>query len=282
VLRRLAGFAQDGDERVAAIARRALDGGLPSAPPLRIKLLGGFSVERGTWVAGDADWGRAAAAKLVRFLAIQGRVPVPEEVIFEALWPQLEPAGASRSLRVAASLARKVLEVPGTDRGGIEVSAGSYALALEDRDSIDAERFERAAEAALAAGAADRIRLLREARSRWGGEPLPKDRFEDWAAAWRGRLVDRYIAVLGRLATGLGEAGEHHAQLDVARELVEIDPHDEAAHRLVMAAYARTGRRGQALRQYLACRRALVDELGIEPARETSALHGRILAGEAV
>jgi DNA-binding SARP family transcriptional activator len=282
VLRRLSDLAEDPDERVAATAARALDGGLAGAPPLRIRLLGDFSVGRGTWVASDADWGRAAAAKLVRYLAIQGRVAIPEDVIWEALWPQLEPAGASRSLRVAASLARKVLALPGTEGGGIEVAGGSYSLALVDGDTIDAEAFERAAEAALDYVGPDRLRLLREARSRWHGEPLPKDRFEDWAAAWRSRLVDRYVAVLGRLATALGDAGEPHAQIDVARELVEIDPHDEAAHRLLMAAYARTGRRGQALRQYLACRRALVDGLGVEPSRETAGVHARILAGEAL
>ena len=49
-----------------------------------------------------------------------------------------------------------------------------------------------------------------------------------------------------------------------------------------MVGYARAGRRGHALRQYLACRRALVDGLGIEPAQETAALQRLILAGEAV
>ena len=37
-----------------------------------------------------------------------------------------------------------------------------------------------------------------------------------------------------------------------------------------------------ALRQYLDCRRALVSELGVEPATRTSRLRARILAGEAV
>jgi hypothetical protein len=59
-------------------------------------------------------------------------------------------------------------------------------------------------------------------------------------------------------------------------------PLDEAAHRRLMLAYARAGRRGFALRQFLACRRALVDELGVEPAAETSELQRRILAGEPV
>src|SRR6266498_598513 len=57
---------------------------------------------------------------------------------------------------------------------------------------------------------------------------------------------------------------------------------DELAHRRLMVAYARTGRTSHALRQYLECRRALVEELGVEPSAETSVLQGRILAGEPV
>jgi DNA-binding SARP family transcriptional activator len=62
--------------------------------------------------------------------------------------------------------------------------------------------------------------------------------------------------------------------------MLEADPLDEGAHRRVMAGYAVLGRRSRALEQYLRCRRLLVDTLGVEPARETAALHARILAGE--
>jgi DNA-binding SARP family transcriptional activator len=68
----------------------------------------------------------------------------------------------------------------------------------------------------------------------------------------------------------------------VARRLLEVEPLNEAAHRSLMAAYARTGRTSYALRQYLECRRGMVVELGIEPAADTAALHARILAGESV
>ena len=39
-----------------------------------------------------------------------------------------------------------------------------------------------------------------------------------------------------------------------------------------MVAYARGGRRSHALRQFLECRRALVDQLGVEPAADTTNL----------
>jgi DNA-binding SARP family transcriptional activator len=68
--------------------------------------------------------------------------------------------------------------------------------------------------------------------------------------------------------------------VSAARRLVDLDPFDEAAHRQLMTAYARAGRRGAALRQYLECRRALVDGLGVEPTAATARLQARILAGE--
>jgi DNA-binding SARP family transcriptional activator len=47
-----------------------------------------------------------------------------------------------------------------------------------------------------------------------------------------------------------------------------------------MTAYARTGRTSHALRQFLECRHALVNQLGVEPSAQTSAVQARILAGE--
>jgi DNA-binding SARP family transcriptional activator len=49
-----------------------------------------------------------------------------------------------------------------------------------------------------------------------------------------------------------------------------------------MVAFARSGRRGHALRQFLDCRRVLVEELGVEPAEQTAELQRVILAGEPV
>ena len=49
-----------------------------------------------------------------------------------------------------------------------------------------------------------------------------------------------------------------------------------------MISYARSGRTSHALRQYLECRRALVTDVGVEPAAETSLLQARILAGDPV
>jgi len=273
---------KDPDSDLAGAASRAVARLASSLPPLRFELLGHFVVRRGAWRAKEGDWSRPVDARLVRFLLVQPGMMGPEDVILEALWPGLSASSAHRSLSVAASRARKVLDPPGAGRTVLEHADQTYRLVLGERDVVDAEDFRAAAEKGLAEAGEQRRALLQRARSLWQGEPLPQDRYEDWATAYRERLIDRHVAVLTGLVELDERAGDHPAAIDAARELVGLDPLNEGAHRALITEYARTGRRGHALRQYLECRRALVAELGVEPAEETSRLQARVLAGEAV
>jgi DNA-binding SARP family transcriptional activator len=282
VLTELAELADDPDEEVASAARTTRERLRNSPPPLRFELLGRFRVTRGGRKIGDQTWKRPIDARLVRLLLVHGGRPVPEDVIFEALWPKKSVTGARDSLHVAVSRARGVLDLPGTDASMIETGHQTYRLDLGDDTVVDAEEFRAAAEIALAERGQGRAALLERARSLWRDEPLPEERYSDWATAYRERLIDRYIAVLSGLAELREHAGNHTDAADVARELVDIDPLNEGAHRALIVAYARAGRTGHALRQYLECRRALVEGLGIEPAEETSRLQARVLAGERV
>ena len=208
--------------------------------------------------------------------------PVPEDLIFDALWPDLSASSARKSLQVAASRARGVLDPPGAQDTVLESADRCYRLALGARDQVDAEQFQDSADAALAESGDDRRRMLDGARALWGGEPLPEERYADWAAAYREGLTDQYTQVLAALVEIHQQAGEHGEAAAVARDLVDLDPLNEGGHRALITSYARAGRTGRALRQYLECRRALVDELGVEPAEATSRLQARVLTGEPV
>jgi DNA-binding SARP family transcriptional activator len=174
-----------------------------------------------------------------------------------------------------------VLDVPDTP-SVIEGAERTLALRLRERDSVDADRFEQAARAALGADGPERRPLLERAVGLWAGEPLPEERYADWAAAWRESLTVRYAEVLAALVAACHEDDDQLAATQAARRLVELEPLDESAQRELITAYARSGRRAHALRQFLECRRRLVDELGMEPAAQTVELQRRVLAGEPV
>jgi ATP/maltotriose-dependent transcriptional regulator MalT/DNA-binding SARP family transcriptional activator len=274
-------LVEDSDHQVAAAARATAERLRRNPPALRFEVLGRFRAVRGEWELPEEAWGRPIDTRLVRFLLTQAGQPVAEDVIFEALWPDLSASSARRSMQVAVSRVRAVLDPPSAEHSVIRSADRAYRLALGERDAVDAEEFTRAADAALAEPGERRRQLLNRARSLWAGEPLPEERYSDWAAGYRESLSDRQIAVLTALVE-LHQGEDWAGATDAARELVQLDPLNEDGHRALMVAYARTGRRGHALRQYLECRRALVDALGVEPAEATSRLQARILGGEAV
>jgi DNA-binding SARP family transcriptional activator len=278
---RLDELAEDPDPDVAAAAgaARARLGARP--PPLDFTVLGGFAVRRGSWHAEDAAWDRRVAQRLVRYLLVRRGGAVSEDLLLEAFWPETRQESARRSLKVAASCARAVLDVPGTPSVIVGVER-TLALRLREGDSVDADRFEDAAGRALTAEDGDRRALLERAAGFWTGEPLPEERYSDWASAWRESLTFRYAEVLAALVEACHAGDDHLAATQAARRLVELEPFDETAHRSLIRAYARSGRRAHALRQYLECRRMLVDELGVEPSAETRALQQHVLAGEPV
>lgn len=281
-LGRLRELGEDDDEEVVAAAAATAERLREAPPPLRFELLGGFRVRRGGWALDEGAWQRPMAARVVRFLLIQGEVAVPEDALFEAFWADRPADSARQHLTVAVSRARKVLDLPGASRSAIEARERTYRLCLRERDGIDAVEFEAAARAALVDRGRGRRAGLDRAAALWGGDPLPEDRYETWAAAWRERLLGTYAELLAALIESQAAGGEVDEQIRTARRLLEVEPLNEAAHRSLIAAYARSGRTSYALRQYLECRRALVVELGVEPSAETSRLQARVLAGEPV
>ena len=266
---------------VRAIATEALQHRRDEDAALRFTLLGGFSVTRGCWRADNTAWERRIAQRVVRLLLLHRDGAVGEDEFLDTFW-SARPAGSARHcLHVAISCARRVLDLAGTP-SVIDASDRIYRLCLRPGDGVDAEEFEAAAQQALTEHGTARMRLLDQALSLWAGEPLPEERYSDWALSWRERLIDLHIAVVAALCDECLGRGDVFVAEMRARELIEIDPLNEGAHRRLMIAHARAGRRNLALRQFLDCRRALVEQLGVEPAAETTRLQQHILAGHFV
>ena len=219
---------------------------------------------------------------MIRLLLCRGGGPLLEDELIEAFWPDKTADSARRSVQVAVSAARAVLDPPGVEHSRLVSSERTYRLRLLAEDTVDADEFERAAAAALAATVDTQRAALLATAAMWTGEPLPEERYAEWSTLWRERLRDRYSEVLAALSAAHEVAAEMPQAIAVARQLVELDPLNETAHRRLMVAYARTGRRGHALRQFLECRHALVLALGIEPSEETVALQRRVLGGEPI
>lgn len=229
-----------------------------SAAAVSIRLLGGFSLRLG----GDAQAADGPptrrAGELLQLLSLQPQRSLLNEQVVEALWPHLEPDAGSANLRKAAHHARQF--VGGTD--ALVLRGGRVFLLPGRQVDCDAERFERAADAALDTGDAA---ACRAAAGLYGGDLLPGARYEAWTEAPRRRLRDKYLGLL--------------RQADDFERLVQEEPSDEAAHLALMRAELAAGRRSAALRWYGHLRDHLQQSLGIQPGPQAKALHAECVAG---
>ncbi|TRV73114.1 AAA family ATPase [Streptomyces sp. 130] len=251
----------------------------PTAPLLRIRLLGGFDVTRDGGPAPAARWPRLTAQALVKLLAVVPGHRLHREQVMDVCWPDSDPQAAQGSLRVALHAARRALEPELASRAASSylVSDGPL-LCLDPRTvRVDVDHAEDAARAALATG--DEAALAR-ALELFSGELLPDDRYADWAEGRRSELAELKEKLLLGLAAARLEAGAAEEAVAVAEQVLAANPAEEPAHQILIDAYTRLGLRRRAVRQYHVCRTALDAELGVRPDPETERLHRAALAAE--
>src|SRR5215204_3185856 len=80
------------------------------AEPVRVRLLGGFSVSVGSRTIEGSAWRLRKAANLVKLLALSPGHRMHREQIMDFLWPDLGRQAASNNLRGVIHAARRTLE----------------------------------------------------------------------------------------------------------------------------------------------------------------------------
>jgi tetratricopeptide (TPR) repeat protein len=98
----------------------------------------------------------------------------------------------------------------------------------------------------------------------------------------RERLHQHYLDALEQVSRLCTDQGDLSSALAYAQRLVQADPLQESAYRLLMQLHLRDGDRARALRVYHTCATLLADELGVEPSPETQLLYQRLLNLEAL
>jgi DNA-binding SARP family transcriptional activator len=207
------------------------------------------------------ELGGAKQRCLLAMLLLHANEVVSADRLIDALWEDDPPESAQKALQVHVSGLRKVL---GKDR--VVTRGAGYLLRVEE-DELDVFELERLRSQARPA----------EALSLWRGRPLADLGARQFAEAEIARLDDVRLACLeDRIDQDL-RAGRHTELTGELESLVQEHPLRERLRAQQMLALYRSGRQAEALAAYQDGRRALVDELGIEPGRELRELHQTIL-----
>lgn len=220
---------------------------------VRLRLLGGFTVMVGQRQARMAP----VAERLVAFLGLTGRATRSRAA--GTLWPD------SSEERAAACLRTGIWRVNQSVDG--LVSATRSAVELAQGVQVDVRRYVSAATAGLLS---DSRTPAAEVRATIGHDGELLTGWDDeWILAERERLRQLRLHLLEVEVERLAGAGSYGPALDAALAALAADPLRESVHRAIIGIHLAEGNPAEAHRAYLACRRALADDLGVEPSEAT-------------
>ncbi len=252
---------------------------------LSIRLLGPLQIKLAGEPADDFESDKVRA--LLAYLAVEADRPHRRDVLAALLWPDWPDRAARKNLRNALSNLRQAIG----DRTSSGDRHATPPFLLITRDTIqfnaasnhwlDVRAFTAAVEAEPPA-----VPHLEEALALYRGSFLEgfflRDSapFDDWSLLVRERLQRQALAALRQLAGHYESRGDYEQARAFAWRQVELEPWREEAHQRLMRLLALSGQRGAALAQYETCQRVLAEELGVEPAEETTELYEQIRDGE--
>ncbi|GAV42877.1 AfsR/SARP family transcriptional regulator [Streptomyces acidiscabies] len=243
---------------------------------LHVSLLGLLEVRRD---ATDLDLGNPQQQALFTALLLRRGRTASAADLMEAIWGEEVPASALTTLRTYAWRLRKILETNSKSPEFLVSVGDGYRLVVRDEhiDWYEAERLGR--EALDAHGPHQALTALERALGLWKGEPLAGIP-GPYAALQRDRIDETRLALEEERLHTVIALGQGQLCIPELVELVGRYPLRERLYALLMRAQAGSGRRADALTTYHDARRLLVDELGVDPGAELTAVHRRILSGE--
>lgn len=207
-------------------------------------------------------------------LALQAGEVVATDRLIGMVWGEGgAPLRAINTLQSHISYLRRMMGGP----NAIVARRPGYLLAPE-QVTIDAFEAEELVRQGLRESDPARVRArLGEALAFWRGPSLADLAGLPFFDEQAGRLDGvRWSAVRAETAARL-ELGEHGALVPELEVLTKEQPFDEELHAQLMLALYRSNRQAEALAIYQRLRRALADELGVEPGPALRELESAIL-----
>jgi DNA-binding SARP family transcriptional activator len=251
------------------------------SPSVRIHLAGGISIEvdgnRVDQAAFPGQQGRLAFA----FLVSERSRPMARSEFADVLWPTTPAPAWETALSAIVSKLRSVLGKVGLDAAATLTSgAGCYELRLPGSVWVDLEVAADAiheAEVALKAGDPGRAYGPSAVAHHIARRPLLPGESGHWVELRRDKLRSILIRALECRAEVYLWNKEFSLAVEVSKDVVVLEPFRETGHQLVMRAHAASGNTAEALWAYERCRKLLAEELGVDPSKQTKAIHLEVL-----
>jgi predicted ATPase/DNA-binding SARP family transcriptional activator len=221
----------------------------------------------------------AKTLALLAFLVLEAEVPHSREILATFFWGEKPEAKARHSLRQALFSIRQKLA--GLAETCLQLKENTITYCPHPNFWVDVPEFQKYA-------GSQELKDLQQAASLYHGvllEGLILDDcpdFEEWLFFRREALEQQAFDVVKRLSNRLFVSHDYRQAHTCARRLMEMNPLDESAHRLLMRTFAAMGDYSGVRQQYQLCIEILAREIGVEPAEETSSTFRQLIATQAI
>jgi adenylate cyclase len=224
---------------------------------------------------------KSKARALLAYLVVEADRPHQRETLAGLLWPDWPERSARNNLRNILSNLRTAIGDRDAAPPHLYITRETIQFNRASDCWVDVWAFSVWAREQASTG-----HHLEEAVALYRGPFLEgfsggdSPIFDGWTRGVRERLAQQSSTALQALARQYEQRGELVRACEVARRRVAQAPWEEQAHCDLIRLLALSGQRGAALAQYEACRRALREELDVEPAEETQRLYESIQSGK--
>jgi YVTN family beta-propeller protein len=230
---------------------------------------------------------------LLAILLLHRNEVVSADELIDDLWGERPPPSAPRTLQAYVSRLRKALDSngavagardgdpsPGFSEGALLTRGHGYLLRVAG-DELDLDRFqvmvEQGREALAAGQPAQAATTLRVALALWQGSPLADFTYQEFAQAAIAQLEELRLGALEDRVQADLELGRDRELVGALTALVKRHPLRERLRMQLMLALYRAGREAEALEVYQDYRRALAEQLGLDPSPALQQLELAIL-----
>lgn len=254
---------------------------LEAQPMLTVNLFGGLEVYIGKERVDATLFRRQKVKVLLALLVLNRGREFSRDRLVSLLWPESALDAARKNFYGIWSILRRALTTPtGTcpylirQQRGLRIDANLLISDVMRLDEIcNILLFERAEYGGWA-------QVLSQIDERFSDDILPSESENEAIVGRRAECRDKLVDALLSASSRLVGAGDARQGLWFARAALQHDRTREDVYTMLMKAQLGSGQRTAALETYFACRRFLVEDLGIDPSVETMRLYYSIIESE--
>ena len=214
---------------------------------------------------------------LFAVLALHKGAPVSRDVLVARLWSDGPSERLRRNLSTEVWRLRCALANAGENASRwINARPEAVSLSSDEQVWIDVEAFDQCVKEPSPQSLPSNLLATSESIEQlYRGDLLPELDY-DWCLAEREAYRSRFLTCLEGRLIAAKQGSDWAEAIRISRRILAEDCFLEHVHREIMHCYAMIGDRVAALRHYEKLQLVFRQELGISPARETTALFHRL------